>query len=369
MIEQLTTFIENLKEDRRVVSFDEAATKQAIVLRLLSLLDWDTFNIDEITPEYSVGGTKVDYSIRVGNINKVFIEVKKIGEELEKHQEQLLNYSFKEGLKLANLTNGMTWWFYLPLHEGSWEQRRFYTIDILQQETEEIVSKFIDLLSKENIASGAAIQNAEAVYKSHKKQTILKDTLPKAWNKIISDADEALIELISESTEKHCGYKPNSEMVEHFISKNKDQLLISGVPPTRGAPPTIPKITRRPASISTSYTGKSISSFYFKGSQYKVRFWKDLLIKLCDILNTIHGTEFDKVLSLRGRKRPYFSHNNNELWEPRRISNTDIFAETNLSANSIVKICFDVLAVFGYSSNDLKIEAYQREGHGAANSR
>ena len=207
MQNQLTSFIEILKVDRRIISFDEAATQQAVVTRLLSLLGWDIFNIDEVTPEYSIGEGRVDYSLRIGNVNKVFIEVKKIGEELEKHQEQLLEYSYKQGVRLSILTNGVTWWFYLPWQEGSWEQRKFYSIDILQQESND-------------------------------------------------------------------------------------------------------------------------------------------------------GAEFKKILSLKGRKRPYFSSNKDELWEPRKINNTDIFAETNLSANSIVKICFDTLAVFGYSTNDLKIEAH-----------
>lgn len=344
MQNQLMSFIENLKGDRRIISFDEAATKQAVVLKLLSLLDWDTFNIDEVTPEYSVAGRRVDFSLRINNVNKVFIEVKKIGEELENHQEQLLNYSFQEGVKLSILTNGATWWFYLPLHEGSWEQRKFYTIDILQQESEDVVSKFIDFISKDDIGSGKAIQNAEAIYKGQQKQNILKDTLPKAWNKIISEADELLIELINETTEKICGYKADSELVEQFLSRHRNQLVISTVPPTK--------------SVSGSYSGKSISSFSFRGSQYEVRFWKDLLITLCDILNATNRSHFDKILSIVGRKRPYFTHNANELRVPQKINNTNIFVETNLSANNIVKICLDMLAVFGYSSSDLRIEAH-----------
>jgi hypothetical protein len=169
MEEQLKVFIDRLKTDRRIDTFDEAATKQAIVLRLLSLLGWDTFDIDEVTPEYSVGGRRVDYSLKINNLNKVFIEVKRIGIELEDHQEQLLNYSFQQGVKLAILTNGITWSFYLPLNEGSWEQRKFYTIDILQQDSEDVTSKFIDFLSKDNISSGRAIQNAESIYRGSRK--------------------------------------------------------------------------------------------------------------------------------------------------------------------------------------------------------
>ena len=102
------------------------------MLRILSLLGWDIYNIDEVVPECSVGSQRVDYTLRHSNASEVFIEVKKVGEDLEKHQEQLLNYSFREGIKLSILTNGISWRFYLPLHEGSWEQRKFYTIEIYE---------------------------------------------------------------------------------------------------------------------------------------------------------------------------------------------------------------------------------------------
>jgi hypothetical protein len=227
MKEELLDFINQLKADRKIESFDEAATKQAVILRLLSFLGWNPFNIEEVHPEYSVGDKLVDYSLRIGNANKVFLEVKRISEDLEKHQEQLLNYSFQEGVKLASLTNGMTWWFYLPLHEGSWEQRKFFTIDILQQESDDVVSRFIDFLSKENVTSGKAVENAEKVYRGQQKQNILQATLPKAWNKIITERDELLIELINETTEKLCGYKTDNESIAQFILKYQSQFLIS----------------------------------------------------------------------------------------------------------------------------------------------
>jgi len=266
MKEELRTFIQNLKADRRILTFDEAATKQAVILKLLSILGWDTFNIEEVTPEYPVGDKSVDYSLRTMNA-KVFLEVKRIGENLEEHQEQLLNYSFQEGVKLASLTNGITWWFYLPLREGSWEQRKFYTIDISQQDPEDIASKFIVFLSKENVGDGKAIENAEKIYKGQQKQNVLKETLPKAWNKIVIEPDESLIELINETTEKLCGYKADSETIEQFFSKYKEQFVVSDLrqpmkiskPIKRkgGGPPTLPEIT---------YSGKKITSYSFKGS-------------------------------------------------------------------------------------------------------
>lgn len=358
MQDKLKSFIEDLKADRRIASFDEAATKQVVILKILSILGWDTFDIDEVIPEYSVAGKRVDYSLRVNNVNKAFIEVKRIVEALENHQEQLLNYSFQEGVKLAILTNGSTWWFYLPLHEGSWEQRRFYAIDILQQESDDIVSRFIDFLSRENIRSGEALKSAEAVYKSKQKQNVLQSTLPKAWNKIISDADELLIELINETTEKLCGYKADDLLVEEFLSRYADQLLIGATPTPKETKSPLKKVLAKPTEIVTGhYSGRKISSFSFMGKKYEVKFWKELLMTLCNVLNGIHKNEFDRVLRIVGRKRPSFTRNSLELRSPQRINNTNIYVETNLSANSIVRLCREVLSLFGYSSNDLTIEA------------
>ncbi|MEK0351073.1 MAG: hypothetical protein QQN60_07595, partial [Nitrosopumilus sp.] len=60
-------------------------------------------------------------------------------------------------------------------------------------------------------------------------------------------------------------------------------------------------------------------------------------------------------LSLVGRKRPYFTKNDSLLRNAKQIGKTSIFVETNLNANSIVKLCYDVISIFGYSKNDLRI--------------
>lgn len=356
MREKLLPLITQLKSDKRLVSFDEASTKQAIILRILSLLGWDTFNIDEVNPEYSVAGKRVDFSLRHSNVNKAFIEVKKIGEDLEKHQEQLLNYSFQEGVKLSILTNGITWWFYLPLHEGSWEQRKFYTIEIYDQNAEEIVERFIDYLAKENIISGKAITNAEAIYKSRQKNHLIKETLPKAWSKLISEPDELLIDLLAEATEKLCGYKPDHSAVEDFISANLLKIEALYRPEAEKKVDILK--TAVPTEINESYIGKSVMAFNFKGTRYPVRFWKDILIEICNIMSGMHRNTFERVLTLQGRKRPYFTKNKNELRLPKKIKNTDIFVETNLSANGIVKMCLDVVSLFGCLKEDFTVEAH-----------
>jgi len=136
-------------------------------------------NREEVTPEFSVESRRVDYSLRLNHTNEVFLEVKKTGEDLDKYQEQLLDYSFRQGVELAILTNGTTWWFYLPTKKGDWKARKFYTIDVIQQESHDVAQKFIDLLSKANVQTGKALQHAESIYN---RLPILKALIEKGGN-------------------------------------------------------------------------------------------------------------------------------------------------------------------------------------------
>ena len=366
MEEQFISFIEALKTDSRIESFDEAATKQGIILRILFFLGWDHFNIDEVTPEYSVSGKRVDYSLRTDSANKVFIEVKQTGVELDNHQEQLLNYAFQEGVRLAILTNGLVWWFYLPLNEGNWEDRKFYTIHIPQQGSEDVVSKFRDFVDRGNIGNGKAIENAEAVYKGQQRLNTLNETIPRAWNQIISEADELLVDLLIESTEEICGFKPDKDLIVKFITGHKDNLLVSShqAYPTPAQPSTPAKVAQRRTKVSqgevvdldNDYCGKRVTAFYFQGEQFEVRMWKEILVKLCEAIAEKQKGNFKTVFGLRGRKRIYFSKNKSDMREGRIIENTGIFVETHFSSKDIIRRCFDVLNLFGYSSKDFRID-------------
>lgn len=352
---ELTKTIAELKSSGSIGAFDEASTKAAVVLRLLSVLGWNPFDVEEVKPEYTIGSQRVDYSLRIGNMNKVFIEVKRIAENLEVHQEQLLRYSFQEGVKLSILTNGVTWWFYLPLSEGSWEERRFYTIDILEQEPSDISERFIEFLSKRNIDSGQAFENAEKVYKGQQKKAAMKAALPRAWHKIIRDPDDLLVELLIETTEKLSGFRPEVADVEKFLTnvdgsytdtpstRIKDVHLPSPAPPTRGLP------------LSDNYINRTIDSFVFLGETYRPRTWQDLVVTVASKLYEQNKDSYQRCLSLRGSKMLYFSTDSSLLKYPKQIAGSKYFVETKLNANSIVRRSRELMGLFGYKNEDLKI--------------
>lgn len=350
MIHELSKIIEEIREDITLRVSDEASIKSAVVQRLLHILGWNVFDINEVQPEFSVESRRVDFALSANHQNKVFIEVKRPDQDLERHQEQLLDYAFRQGIKLAILTNGLTWWFYLPLNEGGWEQRRFYTADILEQEPSSIANIMADLLSNENIVSGKSYENAEAIFKNRQKKNILKQAIPKAWDKIITEPDELLVDLIVETTEKLSGFRPDIEDVEEYLA-NLNQV------PKRSSSQidhhTKPKrITKYQTG---SFINKKIEKFKLIGNTYYPKTWKELLVTVSEEMIKRHPSEFDRALQLRGSKMTYISTNSNEMSQPVQILDSKYFVETKLNSNSIVQRSRDLMSLFGYSENELEI--------------
>ena len=105
------------------------------------------------------------------------IEVKALGKAVNT-DEQVLTYAFKTGIPVAILTDGQEWHFYLPAERGSLTERRFYKLDLLEREGNEIEKIFTDYLD----------------YKNKEINT----SIPKAWDKLLQDRDSSLIKLIAE---------------------------------------------------------------------------------------------------------------------------------------------------------------------------
>jgi len=232
MVDELIETIKRIKE-KDYSQASERVIEQSIVLKLLSKLGWDAFNDEEVFPQYAMDNKKVDYSLRISGQNKVFIEVKKTSEELEKHQEQLLNYSFRSGIKIAILTNGIDWWFYLPLLETPWEQRKFYSINLKSQKEDDISNRFRDFLSKSNIQSDKAIEMANQYHSSKLKHEIVMKNIPIAWDTIIKDHNDLLVELLIEETEKKCGFLPEKDEIYIFLDRVKCDRIIIDTPDER----------------------------------------------------------------------------------------------------------------------------------------
>lgn len=412
MKKPIISFIDDLKSNKKLATFDEASTKQAVVLRLLSFLGWDIFNVAEVYPDFSINSSTVSYALRIRNSSKVFIEVKRVHKILDSYQKDLVDLAARDRVELAILTNGITWWFYRVSDSGNWKQQRFHSVDLLKHKPEKFVPELIDLLSKNKVAKGESMSAAKTLFQK-KQQKLAADFLPEAWNHVLTQPNKIFVELLSEQTEKLCGNMLKAETVEKFIKKYKDRWLLKTNVSSVAAPHAAARVSdildlseeRRienlpygktitldepifstdtspydtdtslystdtslsgtdklllstdTIKLAKSYMDKSITAFSFNGNTYKVQTWVEMLTTLSDYLASMNTKNFEKVLWISNDQKARFSRYSEQLRMPEEVKGTDIYVETKLNPEEVIRTCCQLIAEFGYCTDDLVIEA------------
>jgi len=354
MSDELLDFIQEVKKDKRCESFDEASIKQGVVLKIFSFLGWDPFDMKEIHPEYDVKGGKVDFSLRYKNTSKIFIQVKKGVKNFKKYQGQLTDNAVQEDVKLSVLTDGNTWWFSLPLQDGGQDEKKFHIINIEEQQVEDIKQNFKELLSKENVISGRAFETAEGIYNQRLSSLQIIDTLPKAWNKILSEPEIWLYDILIDVTKDLCGHKPDTETVEKFIALELDSGSgLSGIFKPKMA--TLFKKSKKATPVE-DYKEQSIEAFAFLGEEFKVTSWNEMLLRLCEVIAAKHNNDFDMVLTLTGEHQGSFSTNQYELLTSARIPGTELYVNGDLDVTVVNALAYEIIELFGYDERDLTMD-------------
>jgi hypothetical protein len=298
---------------------NEAAVSQGIVLRLLQALSWPTYDTQVVSPEYTVSGKRVDYALcHPRNKPTVFIEVKRVGQS-EGTEKQLFEYAFYVGVPMAILTDGQEWQFFLPAEQGHYQERRVYKLDLQERNVDEIVDYLSRYLAYDAVCSGKAIENARKDYKNVSRERQIRTTLPSAWEKIIEEQDEILIELLADKVESLCGYRPDVDTVSTFldkISRTSPMVTVSNVPFAQTGPEKPPH--RQVASVSTTSKGMAFG-FEISGHPYKANSAIEVLINLFEELTKIDPTFPQRFAALpkHGRKRRYLARTKEELYPGR----------------------------------------------------
>ncbi len=352
-MKKVIEFVKKLQSDNRFGSFDEAAIKQAVILKILSLLDWDPFDVDEVQPEYTVDGARVDFLLRHNNADRIFVFVKK-GDDLSKHQGETLTTAVQGNVKMALLTDGLSWWFFLPLHQGSADEKKFLVLDMNAQKAEDVAEKLCDFLSKDSVISGKAQKAAEDIYNTRQKAFMVKENLPKAWDMIMKEPKRWLFDVLAEVTKQICGHKPDRTTVEEFINSRTDlKARVSTM--LKPKPPVMPPKSKA-AAQREDYASKSIKAFAFKGKHYDVKSWKAMLVRICETIFPQHRDDLEVLFTLSGKDKGYFSKNPYEFLNCEKISGTNIYLDVGLNAKEVVDLAYKLILLFGYKESDLVLE-------------
>lgn len=345
---------------------NEQAIKQGVVLRLLDSLGWDIYDPKAVLPEFFVEGGHVDFALcSPPEHPQIFIEVKQsstfnIGED-----QLMMKYAFQHGVPIAVLTDGQRWSFYLPSGNGTFEERRFYLLDLLERNTDEIEFRLSRYLAFEEVKMNRASTSAREDHDDAIRRRIIAEALPEAWQEMVREADERLIQSLSTKIESTTGYQPKETEVAAFLRKQTEEANspAPGITKRGSAPPqkrtSNSKLSKSESPIKPGGNWYSINSgdkqTFTKAIEATVEGLKELSTLVPDFMISFEkkAADFRAKKKSKGEKRRWVARNREDLYQnPKLISASKEIAPGwwlgtnygNAEKRDMLKIARDVAA-------------------------
>ena len=209
----------------------EEEIKLAVILPILSALNWNPADPDSLRPEYPAGPGRVDYALFCHGRPQVFVEAKRRGALNARAEAQLFGYAANNGVPLLVLSDGLCWDFYLSMADGRPEERRFHRLELRAEDmAPDYAATLATWLHRRRVASGKARRRAEDRLESDRSRSRAREAIPEAWIALTSEPDGLLCELLADKVRAGIGVEPHRSDVEKFLR----HLRTSHPPPTPG---------------------------------------------------------------------------------------------------------------------------------------
>jgi predicted type IV restriction endonuclease len=206
----------------------EAQVSQGPVRSILQALGWDTFDVDCVVPEYTVGSRRVDYALKANPATTdVFLEIKAPGKADDAADQQLFEYAFHVGVPFAVLTDGRVWNFYLPSGQGNYQDRRLFKLDIVERELSEACERLRRYLGFERTKRGLARAEAVKEYEDGFQKSKVKALIPKVWQDLLAGPDDLLCDVLIEAVEAEGGQRPLRDDVAAYLQSVSGTVALS----------------------------------------------------------------------------------------------------------------------------------------------
>ena len=307
LLDELVSVIETLQQRIREhgprLRENETRTRMALIDPLLQTLGWDTADPEMVIPEYNVSRQSADYAL-LGHDGKpaATVEAKKLGESLETHKMQMLNYSNASGVAYAGLTDGNHWELYEVFKRGPLEDRQILKVSIADLPSHESALQLL-LLWRPNLSSGQ----------------------PVPANKPVSTA------VPMERTPSPDATKRAAEIAR--IPPPSGWIALSSYDPQRGM--------ASPSSIRFS-----------DGSERAIRNWKNLLAVTIGWLYESHLlTEKNAPISIVNTSPE--NSRGTRFRRPTRVDGTPFLFEANASGKMLMKKTQELLKHCGQNLGDI----------------
>lgn len=324
-----------------LTTFIEKAIETGVILPLLNKVGWNTDDPTEVKPEHSTDAGAVDWALRIGDVNRIFVEAKAGSVDLKACEDQLEKYCRAAKPDLAVLTNGTHWWLYLPpTRRKDAKIRRFLEFDI-NDEPREVADKFQRFLDRDKMATEQSVKStvkaARALFDERENYRAVMRQLTEAWNGLLTD-DQALADVVSKLAENH-GILATTDHIERFLhSKN---------PLVNEATDKLKKPTK-----PTSFTFRTGSVVEHE----EVETWADVLVGISKRMSKRHPDDFKRVLEIKGPFKKPFEESSETFKKWKQIGNTGIYVNLTAKSSTVKTVCNHMLYMFKYPANALTIE-------------
>lgn len=119
-------------------------------------------------------------------------------------------------------------------------------------------------------------------------------------------------------------------------------------------PPTPDNKVRRKG---IDFTGKSVRTVIFRDNKRPVTKWKQAFeVVLADLVKLDKQKFEEAAPTLVGKKRPYMTNDPTKLRQPGEIPGTNLYFETNLNANNLATLAWELVDRMGYDREELQFE-------------
>lgn len=311
MVENLTLQIEEIRDRLTRGDFaNEAQISQGVVMRLLNTLGWDIWDLKVVISEFPIKRRKVDYALcHPPGKPSVLVEVKDVGKANAKGEEQLFDYCFKQGVPLAVLTDGRSWGFFFPAGQGSYQERRFAMVDLVNDDAAEGAKRISRYLAFETVRSGEAHRRAHDDYYAFRQQSEAAANFETVWADLLREPPEILKDWFCKEVERTSGVRPDLRRVEEFIRGQGSKSS-----PRHSQRVKTSEVSTEPTRLSKDRQGK-VFSLTFREQTDRFRNGKELLAGIFERLLQEDAGFYEKLEpDLKGRTRQYLARDKHALY-------------------------------------------------------
>lgn len=167
------------------------------------------------------------------------------------------------------------------------------------------------------------------------------------WNRLLTEPDPALVDLVRERVFAEVSLRPTTEQVVNVIRDPQEPAPHPSPNPPRRVP-------RRPQRKPTPPSDKP-TRIRLWGQEFGFPGWTRLAFGIVEALYDRHGADFDQILQLRGSKHKYASLNPDDLRNPRRVASSRYYFDYVWCGDARRGHLTRLLALFDHPPSDLEI--------------